>query len=81
MKIHDVTLTVRPGMTTWNNEPGPTIEPLRRIGKGDTANVSRVSFGDHTGTHVDPPLHFIEGGATADRLPLDAMLVKRKRRP
>ena len=35
MKIHDVTLTLRPGMTTWGNEPGPTIEPLRRIAKGD----------------------------------------------
>lgn len=74
MKIHDVTLTLRPGMTTWGNEPGPTIEPLRRIAKGDSANVSLVSFGDHTGTHVDPPIHFIEGGATVDQLPLDALV-------
>jgi arylformamidase len=74
VKVHDVTLTLRPGMTTWSNEPGPTIEPLRRIAKGDSANVSLVSFGDHTGTHVDPPIHFIEGGATVDRLPLDALV-------
>ena len=69
-----MTLTLRPGMTTWGNEPGPTIEPLRRIAKGDSANVSLVSFGDHTGTHVDPPIHFIEGGATVDQLPLDALV-------
>ena len=74
MKVHDVTLTVRPGMTTWGDEPGPTIAPLRRIAKGDTANVSTICLGDHTGTHVDPPLHFIEGGAAADALPLDALL-------
>ena len=73
MKVHDVTLVLRPGMTTWANEPGPTIEPLRRIAKGDSANVSVVSFGDHTGTHVDPPIHFIEGGTTVDARPLDAL--------
>src|SRR5439155_22144420 len=74
LKVHDVTLTLRPGMTTWGNEPVPTIEPLRRIAKGDSANVSRVSFGDHTGTHVDPPIHFIDGAATVDQLPLDALV-------
>jgi len=74
VRVHDVTLTLRPGMTTWGNEPGPTIEPLRRIAKGDSANVSLISFGDHTGTHVDPPIHFIEGGGTVDQLPLDALV-------
>ena len=74
MKIHDVTLTIRPGMTTWGDEPGPTIAPLRRIAKGDTSNVSTITFGDHTGTHVDPPIHFLEGGKTVDELPLDALL-------
>ena len=74
MKIHDVTLTLRPGMTTWGSEPGPEITPLRRIARGDTANVSTISMSDHTGTHVDPPIHFIEGGATVDQLPVDALL-------
>ena len=69
-----MTLTVRPGMTTWGTEPGPEITPLRRISRGDTANVSTITLGDHTGTHVDPPIHFIEGGATADQLPLDALV-------
>lgn len=74
MKVHDVSLVMRPDMTLWGTEPGPKIEPLRRIAKGDSANVSIVSFADHTGTHVDPPLHFIEGGATVDQLPLEALV-------
>lgn len=74
MKIHDVSLVLRPEMVTWPGEPGPKIEPLRRIAKGDTANVSVVSFSDHAGTHVDPPLHFLEGGNTVDKLPLDALV-------
>ncbi len=74
MKVHDVTLTIRPGMTTWGGEPGPTLTPLRRIAKGDSANVTTLCLGDHTGTHVDPPLHFVDGGDGADRLPLDALV-------
>jgi len=68
MKVHDVTLVMRPDMTTWNREPGPTITPFRRIAEGDTANVSTITFGDHTGTHVDAPVHFIEGGAGAEKI-------------
>ena len=74
MKIHDVSLVLRPDMVTWLGEPAPRIEPLRRIAKGDTANVSVVTISDHAGTHVDPPLHFIEAGNTADKLPLDALI-------
>ena len=74
MKVHDVTLTLRPDMTTWGGEPGPTLAPYRRIAKGDTANVSVLTLGDHTGTHVDPPIHFIEGAATEEALPVEALL-------
>jgi arylformamidase len=74
MKIHDVSLVLRPEMITWPGEPAPRIEPLKRISKGDGNNVSIVTLGDHTGTHVDPPLHFIEGGNTVDKLPLDALV-------
>lgn len=74
MKIHDVSLVLRPDMVTWPGEPGPKVEPLRRIAQGDTANVSVVTFSDHAGTHVDPPIHFLEGGNTVDKLPLDALV-------
>jgi arylformamidase len=72
--VHDVSLVLRPDMVTWPGEPGPRFEPLRRIAKGDAANVSLVTFGTHTGTHVDPPVHFIEGANTVDRLPIDALV-------
>ena len=44
------------------------------MARGDSSNVSLVTFGDHTGTHVDPPVHFLEGGATIDRLAVDALV-------
>jgi arylformamidase len=74
MKIHDVSLVLRPDMITWPSEPAPKIEPLRRIAKGDTANVSVVTISDHAGTHVDPPIHFLEGGNTVDKMPLEALI-------
>src|SRR5712664_1691702 len=74
VKIHDVSLVLRPDMVTWPGEPAPRIEPLKRISRGDGNNVSIITLGDHTGTHVDPPLHFIEGGNTVDKLPLDALV-------
>jgi arylformamidase len=61
-------------MVTWPGEPGPKFMPLRRIAMGDTANVSLITLGNHTGTHVDPPIHFIEGANTVDRLPIDALV-------
>ena len=74
MKIYDVTLVLRPDMVTWPGEPGPKFMPLRRIAMGDTANVSLITLANHTGTHVDPPIHFIEGGNTVDKLPIDALV-------
>ncbi|HUG06159.1 MAG TPA: cyclase family protein [Candidatus Limnocylindria bacterium] len=72
--MHDVSLVIRAGMPTWPGEDGPRTTPLRRIARGDSANVSIVSFGNHTGTHVDPPVHFIEGAGTVDDLPVDALV-------
>ena len=74
MKVYDVSLVMRTGMPTWPGEDGPKMTPLRRIAKGDAANVSLVTFGNHTGTHVDPPVHFIEGAGTVDQLPVDALV-------
>jgi len=41
---------------------------------GDTADVSHLSLGVHTGTHVDAPRHFIPGGSGVESLSLEAML-------
>ena len=44
------------------------------LSKGDSANVSVLSLGSHTGTHVDAPSHFIDGANSVERLPLDALV-------
>ncbi len=61
-RLIDVTRVIRKGMPVWPGEPGPELTPVKRIARGDTANVAMLSLGLHTGTHVDAPRHFIEGG-------------------
>ncbi len=64
----DVSLPVSPDLPVWPGDPAISIEPAKRIARGDAANVSLLALGNHTGTHVDPPSHFIEGGTSIDQL-------------
>src|SRR6185369_10935984 len=50
------------------------IEEWSSLAKGDNANVSGLSFGAHTGTHVDAPAHFIEGAKTVELLDLEVLI-------
>ena len=72
--IIDVSLGVGPDMLTWPGDPPVELEPAKRRAKGDPANVSELRLGTHTGTHVDPPFHFIDGAPTADALDLDTLV-------
>ncbi len=74
MRLIDVTLTMRPDLTSWPNEPGLEVKPHSRIADGKPANVSVLTFANHSGTHVDPPVHFLEGTRTVEDLSLDALV-------
>lgn len=74
MEIVDVSIPIRPGMITYPGDPVVRLERVKSIADGSVANISRLDFGVHTGTHVDAPLHFIDGAAGADQLPLELLL-------
>ena len=74
MPLHDISVPIHAGMVIYHDNPGVEIELASSIAEGATANVSGISMGVHTGTHIDGPSHFYEGGDGADSLPLDAML-------
>jgi arylformamidase len=46
---------------------------VKDFSKGDRSTVSHLSLGAHTGTHIDAPVHFIEGGGGIDGLDVDAL--------
>lgn len=74
MEIVDVSIPIRPGMITYPGDPMVRLERVKSIADGSVANISRLDFGVHTGTHVDAPLHFIDGAAGAEQLPLELLL-------
>ena len=73
-RVIDVSLAIGPDLLVWPGNPGVVITPTSRISRGDSSNVSEIRLGSHTGTHIDPPSHFLDEGATAEDLPLDVMM-------
>ena len=70
MRIHDVSVSLYNGMPVFPGDPPPDIKRALSM-PVDPFNVSLMCMGTHVGTHVDPPIHFVEGGYTVDRIPLD----------
>jgi arylformamidase len=73
-KLLDVSVALAAGLPTYPGNPAFELQPVKRIADGGSSNVSRLVMGTHTGTHVDAPLHFFEGGAGVEALPLDLLL-------
>jgi arylformamidase len=74
MQTYDISLTITPDLPVWPGDPSVVVEQVDFISKGAIANVSRISMGVHTGTHIDAPHHFIDDDpTTVDRLPLNIL--------
>jgi arylformamidase len=70
----DVSLPLTAGLPTWPGDPRFQLRRLQTIAGGSAANVSEIQCGVHTGTHVDAPLHFLDGGPGVERLSLEALI-------
>jgi arylformamidase len=73
-EVIDISRALGPDTPVWPGDPPVTVEPVARVERGDVAAVSRLTLSTHAGTHVDPPAHFLPGGATVDILPLDVLV-------
>ena len=66
----DISMPLAAGMPSFPGDPVFANEPVRSLAKGDPYSVSALRLGSHAGTHVDPPCHFLAGGATIDEVDL-----------
>ncbi|NLA30437.1 MAG: cyclase family protein, partial [Methanomicrobiales archaeon] len=66
MKIYDVTRDLSGDAIIY---PGDIRPRFHGIDTGQY-RVTEMTLGSHTGTHIDAPSHYIEGGQTVDRIPL-----------
>lgn len=73
-RLYDISTPVRDGGVVYPGNPEIHIASQQAISAGAGANVSSVSFGSHTGTHVDAVKHFIDDGRTVDRIPLERLI-------
>lgn len=74
MEIIDITVGIRNGMLVWPGDEAVKIGWENRIADGGPSNVSSIHVGAHVGTHIDMPLHFIDGAANLDDLDLSLMI-------
>jgi kynurenine formamidase len=61
------------GLSYCAGHPVFTSEQVMTLTR-DGSNVSRLTIGSHTGTHLDAPVHFIEGAATVSDVDLSSLV-------
>jgi arylformamidase len=74
MQIFDVSVPISSRLPTWPGDPRVSLSRASSIANGDPANVSRLDAGVHTGTHVDAPVHFVDGATGIDSIPVETLV-------
>ena len=73
-KIWDITVPYRTDLPLWPGDPEPSMTMMKCQDEGYRCNVTRLDTGVHFGTHLDAPVHFIEGGKGVDELDINVLV-------
>ncbi len=73
-QVVDMTHKFTPQFPTFDGKPGIAIEQVYEIAK-DGYNLLRFTIEEHSGTHIDAPLHFSADGTSVDELPVESLVV------
>ena len=73
MRVIDISAPLSNASPAFPGDPRVAIAPTHSLAKGDAYAVSTVTMSSHAGTHVDPPCHFIAGGASIDQVDLEVL--------
>ncbi len=76
MKIYDISMMVEEDMPVYKNKKDK--KPIINTTTNNDSTESKISFGMHTGTHMDMPLHFVKKGKTVDTLDLHRVITNCK---
>ena len=76
--IYDVTVPITNTMPTWPGDPAVQLLPKSHLSrdKSHTVRLTAIEMGSHTGTHIDAPYHFVEGGRRLHEIPLEQLIGK-----
>lgn len=70
MKIIDLSMLIYNGMPVYPGDPKVEIKQVHSLEKQGWV-LRKLSFGSHTGTHLNVPSHMLKNGKTLNDLPLD----------
>lgn len=70
MRLLDLSVPINERTPVYPGDPKTKVEPAGIMAK-DGFNDHYVSIGTHAGTHIDAPLHMIDGGKSLDQMPLE----------
>jgi arylformamidase len=71
----DITAPIDPKVIpVYPGDAGIKLEFLQEFRTGGKLTLSTYTFGAHTGTHIDAPLHFVAGGATIDKVSFNSLI-------
>lgn len=73
MKIIDISRELF-SAKAYPGDPVPKRDVVRRIDMGDACNLSGFYACCHSATHIDAPLHFLDGGDAIDKIDLSRCL-------
>lgn len=73
--IFDISLSINENIILYPGDAEVSYHPICTIEKSG-CNMTKITFGSHTGTHIDAPYHFLENGITIDQIPLNTFIGK-----
>lgn len=71
--IVDLSLPLGEETPVYPGDPEVKIRPWAFIER-DGYYMNALKLGEHAGTHVDAPAHFVPGGKTVDEIPLEKFI-------
>ncbi len=73
-KVIDLTHTMSADFPTFDGTPGIEMQKVFDF-KKDGYNLYRWQLNEHSGTHLDAPIHFSEAGITVEQIPAETLVV------
>ncbi|MGB3492749.1 MAG: cyclase family protein [Elainellaceae cyanobacterium] len=72
--VIDISVPVSTELPIWPGSPAIEFERTLDLEQGDIATDTTLHFSVHTGTHVDAPMHFVQGRHGVDQMPLEVLM-------
>jgi arylformamidase len=74
--IYDVTVPITNAIAVWPSDPPVklTSKSHPSSDRSHTIRLTKIEMGSHTGTHIDAPCHFVDGGKALNEIPLSTLV-------